>query len=988
MVKDLIYIFDKITKKRTLLGEIQTDFNISFTIDGTKDSCAVLVYSFSDIEIEPYTIVYHEKTSTWWIVSHDKVERYMNEDNTFVYIHSIELLGAIELLNARDLIDCGFNDNTYTVSQVIERLFSLSNMEYPLLFDSRINQNFLNKNVNFIKTFENYTLLSALREFLNAYNMCAQLVFDTTIVNYETILYYARLKIIPKTGDSTLPAHIIEDFNDARETKTIDKDSFGTCVVSNAENVISSRAKTFPAVGTTLLSSTELTISSSNAVIRLPSKVFKGNWLKMAFKYHGYIYLDGTIVSSQSPDHNIFPYNSSSFNVLKTWIIGIINGHSSYSSDVKNGLINKLNDNWESIVDTLNKAGTITLYDGNKLVPTFTNNSSTVAIEKGNNVPYLAQVEEGTGVNAKVRKLVFCDKETRELLPLKAEGIAWERGSDLITGFDIINRDIYLQDLSYTDRMDSSYHLFEIEYDGHSVRMDFQSGTSNHIYLKGNILEKYFIVNYIPMDDIKIKVDNQRTKKDINVYNQNGKITDNFALSKLLNSYSKEISSDNIVRYAQYTNYDDVPKVGSIVYTENGIYVINNISMTFTQNETENINSFNYFIDCEINMSKWISTKSLMVNPNSNIRDYGIPQNYNVKRKQLYRDYYELNYTYNEDRENEYYLDPQNIFYYGHNPTKLDNFVAVIKLTYTEQIGTPASSSWYYQLETTNYYMNKMLYVFLDFKDNNIIGYGSQNIFSGFDPGRIFSGLTDTINTPIQYTDDDGKVLGIDILFLNNEQITNIYNYYLEKYEHEDTDVSMYNYSVFIPSDIYDDTLTYETYEMRITEENYKKDALEVPVFEYACQIDDSDDVLIGDDILIQHDGNVVYFYSFVKGINLTQDSVAATGHVTEKTSSPLGWILNNGASIEYESISNSEKQLNVTIYLNQFLDLNDMSWNNQNQLDFDKGYDYAIFRHSYNLSTKEEIIDLILIAKLVPQAAISSDGKVLKLKLNHYKLN
>ena len=39
---------------------------------------------------------------------------------------------------------------------------------------------------------------------------------------------------------------------------------------------------------------------------------------------------------------------------------------------------------------------------------------------------------------------------------------------------------------------------------------------------------------------------------------------------------------------------------------------------------------------------KNIAVKSLMVNPNTNIRDYGIPQNYNIKRKQIYTDYFEI----------------------------------------------------------------------------------------------------------------------------------------------------------------------------------------------------------------------------------------------------------------------------------------------------------------------------------------------------------
>ena len=127
MARDLVYSFDKNTEKGYSLGEIQSDFNLSFVIDGTKDSAKMLVWNYEDAEVEPWTIIYHPKTDTWWVVSHDKVERYTSENNKFVYVHNLELLGAIELLNARDLTDCGFNDNKYAVDSFIIRLFSLSN---------------------------------------------------------------------------------------------------------------------------------------------------------------------------------------------------------------------------------------------------------------------------------------------------------------------------------------------------------------------------------------------------------------------------------------------------------------------------------------------------------------------------------------------------------------------------------------------------------------------------------------------------------------------------------------------------------------------------------------------------------------------------------------------------------------------------------------------------------------------------------------------
>ena len=44
MERDLIYVFDKTTKVGINFGEVQSGFNMSFVIDGTKDSCQ-LVYA-------------------------------------------------------------------------------------------------------------------------------------------------------------------------------------------------------------------------------------------------------------------------------------------------------------------------------------------------------------------------------------------------------------------------------------------------------------------------------------------------------------------------------------------------------------------------------------------------------------------------------------------------------------------------------------------------------------------------------------------------------------------------------------------------------------------------------------------------------------------------------------------------------------------------------------------------------------------------------
>lgn len=982
MERDLIYVFDKLTFIGTQLGEIQSDFNMSFVIDGTKDSFSCVVWSFQESEIEPYTIIYHPKTETWWIVSHDKVERYMN-DSGFYYVHNLELLGAIELLNARDLTDCGFNDNTYTVQDFILRLFKLSNFEYNYNAEYffQANDNFLNKNVDFIKTFENYTLLSALREFLDAYNMSAKMSFSSTYYsNTDTYLIdYPMLYIIPKTGDYNLTLHGIDEFDDVRETKTMDKNSFGTCVVSNAENVISSKEKTYPSTGSVKLTSTQFNITDDNAVLRLPSKVFRGISLT------AHIPLD--FEDFGDPDRNIrvFPDNYKSVDNFVNAFLTYVQDHTTASQYA--AFLTDFNRKKEQAIENMKKASHVTFYDGNNIDPTYDNGKGRII--KGANVPYLASLFDRNELPAERRSVIFTDKASKEMLPKPYQGIAWDRGSDLITGFEGLDNFV-VTSLMATDYQTENNIFYSYSVSNQTFKWELarpEQQQTAPIYQPMGVGTTTWSVVYIPMSDIKIKVDNQRDKRDIQLYNQNGRITDGVALSKLLNSYSKEISSDNIVRYMQFTNYNDIPKVGSCVIKNKDIYVINNVSLTFTQNETSLLGGFGYYIDCEFNMSKMVSMKSLLVNPNSNIRDYGIPQSYNVKRKQLYRDYYEMSFGRYDDADTDYYLSPLAMFGFGHSPNGItDNFIAIIKIGYDEQV--EGKYYWFYQLETTNYYMSKMFYAMLDFKDNNIIGYGSQNVFSGFDITKVLNPASyiQTLNTPISYVDANGKLKSLNVLLCSNEQLTTIYQKYREDnpVQDDDGDIDLYNYSVFIPSDIFENAYNENEYSIQIDEQNYKKDALEVPVFEYVCQIGDSIDVLIGDNILTQYNG-FIYFYSYVEGENLNQNNVSPSNHVIA-VSQPIGWRINNSCRFGYRT--NPQGHIQIAFGLFGFAEyvLNTNSWIHSGSTNVNNGKDYAIFRHAYNIATGEEKVDLMLIAKKVPSGNI--EDNIVYMDLNHYKLN
>ena len=277
--------------------------------------------------------------------------------------------------------------------------------------------------------------------------------------------------------------------------------------------------------------------------------------------------------------------------------------------------------------------------------------------------------------------------------------------------------------------------------------------------------------------------------------------------------------------------------------------------------------------------------------------------------------------------------------------------------------------------------MDKMLYVVRDFNDNNIIGYASQNVYSGFNITRVISGSTDNLNTPISYVDSKGEVKDIRIKFCNNEQLTTAYDKYLQQQSGGDTyEGSLYNYSCFIPSDIYENMGANE-YTFIIEEPNYNKDAIEVPVFEYACQIEDSEDVLIGDNIFPSQKGNVIYMYSFVVGEHLNQNNVIANEHITYSSGSETA-TLENAAKITLLD----ENTMRIRLFEKRYYFADTMIFGDDTSVGFEKNKDYAIFRHTFDLTTNQETnVELVMIAKKVQPILLNQSVDIV---INHYKLN
>ncbi|MBQ2637009.1 MAG: hypothetical protein IJG09_10020, partial [Methanobrevibacter sp.] len=896
MINDNIYYWEGIgsTYPRKLLGECQfgeNGMNMSFVIDGTKDSTKLIVFSYTESQIiKPNSIVWHKNTDTYWIVSDDKVERYANESGWY-YKHSLQLEGAISLLNARDLTDCGFNQKTYTIENFTKRLFKLSTFE---IYVGNIAINFGNnidkdKIVDYIKTFENYTLLSALRELYDGYNCSLKLSF----YQYGGDPYYlasCKIDIIPKTGNIDRDVLNIDDvFNEIKEIKTLNKNSYGTTVVSNAENIVSTKSKLYPSVGYIRISGENYIITPNDAVLRLPSKVSSVEYVDMLKgkvtitigrnedNYYD-TYMNETIVGSTTFDTT----SVKSFNAAIDWIKNKLLTDTGASANWVNNYTD--DDFWndakgQSSLETFNEYVGMRFYNIENYDPINNVFVSDHTINRFNRIP------DG------VKPYVLANKEIRDGVLEPNEVMYWERGSNLIKGFNFFNwfgvsnqitsnTEQGVIFVSFTQTYGNRTYHYTIIFGNYTTSQNV-AGYISPTATQFNLLDTYFRVKYVPMGDLKIKYDNISYGKDIQLYNQTGKLIDGVALSKLLVSYKENIISDNITRYKIGYSFSDMPKAGDIIDANGEKYVINNVSLDFYQNENDE--DMCYLIVGEYTMSKNIATKSLLTNPNTNIRDYGIPQNYNVKRKQLYRDFYELSYTYDDNADNSSYMGLENILHLENYKVDYDGHTAVMKMQYSHSFGggggtydggvAPSSNVWYYQLDSTIFYFKKSMYEVVDFQDNNIIGYDCQNVTCGFDVRRLFdviqigSADIDTINTPISYVDDRGKIEGITIEMCNNEQLVGIYNEYIEEKEQQlgqTYNGTLYNRCVFIPQEIFDKAKLSANHDYEIEETLYDKDALEVPVIEYSCQIDDTEDVVIGENIIEYENDDLRYFYEFI----------------------------------------------------------------------------------------------------------------------------
>lgn len=877
MAFDKMYYFEKtpsnresygLQRYRYYYGEIQNHFNMSFVIDGTKDSCKVQVNNNISEELDPLTICWLESTNTWWIVKSDKVTRYANEIGSY-YTHEISLYGAFEILNARDLINCGFNANRYTLLEFFQRLESFMDFEFPIIWNFG---NYADEDqiVTYLKTFQNYTPASAIKEMFNGMNLIPKMTFSFGGSGDNIYLTSATITAYSKSGSNAQPIDI-STFDNEEEQSTSDIESFGTRVISNVQNCVSADPIRYPAIGGARLVSDEPIVNANNGFLRLPSNIYQVNSMLIGRDVHIFLAKkDSFGVYTTLKDFG--PTNALNFSraTLLSFLRESFNflTNAEWESFIEN--------NYEDFYEAFSGVGVYKLNNGgsyNKIDSTW-------------NEPYLQINAIPTTEHGNKFEITLNDKAHGTTAIYNEKwAMWWEQGKDKIENFKWLLGEA--TSFPYGDSVDVYFTTQDGEY--RFTISDFVTGVDyNHTI---------FAIEYVPMDDLKIKVDNHKEQNDSNLYNQNGKLVDSVAISKLINSHAVEISSNEITRYKVVRSFSDVPKPSRIVINGNDRYIINNVSVDFYENDDDN-----YFIAYQVTMTKQTACKSTMISANTNIRDYDCPQQNNVPRIQLYRDYIEFGYQI--DNNDTPYLSLSQIL----------NFTSTTKgFTDNHTCVFCVDDTYYYQIGTSKYNLNKQVLEIANFKDNNVIGYEAGKSYEVLQVSTLLNRISSDVNTPISYVDGIGELTSLKLLLVDSVQIEAAYE--------ASNALDLIGHFVTIPTEVWTYFNSNENnYDILINEPNYKKDGLEVPVFEYSCQVGDANGIVFGADFLKGRSGtSIKYYYKVVDNVApITQENATLyMAQGIEMTTLPS--FANNELTLSLTGNSTNVKGKNVVFWCEVF---------------------------------------------------------------------
>jgi hypothetical protein len=893
MPNGTLRLYNKLNNALLVSLNILGTFNIEENLNETPSNMKVKVITNNTFreEFQVNTVAYHEDTNSWWVIKSDE-STYIT---TGEYEHEIQLVEYLEFYSYRHLPNCAFAPNTYTLEQMLLRLFDIAKLSITVVYPDFLDED---KIMPFF-SFENFTVANAIKNVARAINAIPKMSVNLTG-------FVPTLTFINRNGaDNAIVETLNTQFPIAYEKNMNSSDQFTTRSVSNITNAKSSTLVLAPKEGgfknfvpnnLVFDSTTRL-----NSRVFLPSKIDKIEYVNVLIPY-SLIYTD----TLGSPNILFDGYVTD-----RQKIIDLINGISGMTTSEKAKAIDNL-----TPIETFYRVN----YNApiNKsFVPAF--NVSTNVGDKSNpftNKMSLLNKFEFDTVSKIVSGSNVVDQDKKD------RTIHWSPFTNEVI-MSLTLRDSLNNIQDYNDEL----ILFK---DGSSSRQLVFNSFFTTIKNEQILVQ----VAYYPIADIKVSIDNDNDAQDEKYFNQSGKVIDAVSASKLITSHTNDSVEGTKIRNARYDKFPYQLFTGTFTITvssppstpTNGDYWFRTdtsvlsfrvsgawVTVPFTSGTTtlvEDIQSGLRFINTstqqlfisqlpilplgqlvrdsnQIYVITQRSIDGMVKNSNeyynviytlsrnrvarsenivadSSVISYKTPDDNLVFRSQLYKDYIELSLqNFNQEAP---YLNMGKALVLSDTLAGTDfDYTVLAKNSY----GTTPTIARYVKNSTT-FDLHKAKLMNVNWQDNNIVGFR-------FD--RASGVLTNTlVQTPIVYTDDFGKATNFELLFLNKVNIEEARNDFNIAFSGKASNLIPFEDLTQVDIDYYNTSVLADgRFSIRIQEPTYAKDPFEIPVFEYMIQGNDDynpkGNIVISNDLFSTFTGSILYHYTINNTTRFTAEN-------------------------------------------------------------------------------------------------------------------
>ena len=824
MANGKLILFRKDNFSSFALLDIIGSFNIEDNLNETPSNMkvkAITSNSFRE-EFEVNTVALHEDTNTWWVIKSDE-STYLH---TGEYEHEIQLVELLEFYSYRHLPNCAFAPNTYTLLQMLNRLFSIGKLTSPTLTVPNPLPSFLDQNkIMPFLSFENFTVANAIKNIARAINAIPKVT--ATYSTSGGVFYLIGSFVLTFIDRNGLPNAILENLNTqfeiAYEKNMNSSDQFTTRSVSNITNAKSSSLVISPKSGgykNIVENSLEYNnANSGGSRVYLPSKIDKVEFVRL-----------------------YAPVVVSRFIVGSSTSAKLFEGYYLDSQAVKNAIISKIS---EFSIFTLTDLQALTMPEPNVIHQINLNDTL------GSSFPNTFF----RGLHTLKSKFDFdtSDKLTGNydtIEKVKDKTIHWlPFSNELVLGKTIRE--------GMTIPFSGASH-----YRGIVIAQKTSGGTTEQIRIdvilrtvgffnnRVAIDELLVQVGYYPIANIKVSIDNDNEAQDEKFFNQSGKVIDSVSVSKLITSHTNDSVEGTKIRNARYDSISNILPVGQLVRDSNQIYII-------TQRSIDGqIKNGNQYYNVIYTLSRNRVARSENIVADSSVISYKTPDDNLVSRSQLYKDYIELSLV-NQNQDIPY-LNMGKVLV-------LSDTLAGTNFDYTVLARNQfLSTTVRYVKNPTVFDLHKSKLMNVNWQENNLLGYRLNSIGLSY------------VQTPILYTDNLGKATNFELLFLDTDNLRLAQNDYNSPTV-IDTLVPFSDLTQ-VPTSFYtSDVVADGRFSIRIQEPNYTKDPFEIPVFEYMIQGNDDynslGNIVIGSNLFTTFTGNITYHYVINNGNRFTAEN-------------------------------------------------------------------------------------------------------------------